>query len=517
MDHEWTLAVSIGLTAVGAVLAAVGLLLVLSSRDRVRRDIMFGDASDGTVFIFDGEVLVDATPQARSLLAAAPVRGSSWQRLMGFLAPSFPGFDDQMAKLAAKGRIVLESADAKDGLTVIAEWRGGLARITVTDMGSSITTNLVDPLTQRANDEELRLLRGTVHHVPLPIWLESGEGDVVWANPAYMALVPRHFGPDREIGWPLPKVMTAQGTERQRLRMAQADGTTAWFEVTSKPATEGRMHFAVPVDALVQTESSLAEFTQTLTKTFAELPIGLAVFDNQRRLALFNPALCDLTTLPPDVLLTRPALFDFLDRLRDRRMIPEPKDYASWRRRIVDLEKAAASGCYEETWILPGGKTFRVTGRPHPDGALALLFEDISTEMTRTRRFRADVELGQSVIDAMDEAVAVFSASGLVVLANAAYASLWGHDPAASVSEEASIGRMLQHWQEQTAPTPLWQKAEDFVARLDDRRPWSGEARLSDGRQLQCRFLPLGGGATMIAFRARVDEGDAPHPALLSA
>jgi hypothetical protein len=42
------------------------------------------------------------------------------------------------------------------------------------------------------------------------------------------------------------------------------------------------------------------------------------------------------------------------------------------------LEEEAASGLFEETWSLPGGQTYRVIGRPHPNGALAFMFEDIS-------------------------------------------------------------------------------------------------------------------------------------------
>ena len=182
---------------------------------------------------------------------------------------------------------------------------------------------------------------------------------------------------------------------------------------------EQRLIFALPADAAVQAETALRDFMQTLTKTFAHLHVGLAIFDQQRQLQLFNPALLDLTGLPVDFLSMRPSLLSVLDAMRDRNMIPEPKDYRGWRRQLVELEKAAASGLYEETWSLPGGQTYRVIGRPHPNGAIALMFEDISGEMLRTRRYRADLELGQSVIDQMDEAIAVFSEGGQLVMSNA--------------------------------------------------------------------------------------------------
>jgi PAS domain-containing protein len=156
----------------------------------------------------------------------------------------------------------------------------------------------------------------------------------------------------------IPVVGTPGGAEEQ-----------GWHEAVTVDHPGGRTVFALPSDRLVRTEVSLRNFRQTLTKTFAHLPIGLAIFDRDRQLALFNPALLDLTALPADFLSSRPTLFAFLDAMRDRNMIPEPKDYRSWRRQMADLEKAAASGRYEETWILPSGQTYRVIGRPHPDGA----------------------------------------------------------------------------------------------------------------------------------------------------
>jgi PAS domain-containing protein len=509
MYHDWALGVSLLLTAFAAALGGIGLLMVLAGR-RPARHALFGENAGGTVFLFDGETLIDASPAGRALLSAAPVRGTSWQRLMAFLAPRFPGFDARLANLPTEGRFVINSGDGNTykALILMAEWRGGLARISLADPAGDGIGNLVDPLAQRAMEEELRLLRGTVAQAPLPIWLENAAGDVIWANTTYLTLATRRLGPDDELTWPLPSLTSVKASDRQRVRLDREGEPPAWFEATVRRAGDGRMIFALPADALVQAEQSLRDFTQTLTKTFAHLPIGLAIFDRQRQLALFNPALLDLTSLPPEFLIGRPTLFDFLDRLRDRQMIPEPKDYPSWRRRIVDLEEAAASGLYEETWNLPGGQTYRVLGRPHPDGAMALLFEDISTEMSRSRRYRADVELGQSVIDAMDEAVAVFSSAGMLVLSNATYSALWGHDPAGSVGADGGIAALASHWRTRTAPSPIWAEAEDFVVTLSERTRWSGEARLDDGRLIGCRFIPLGGGATMIAFRlALVDDG----------
>ncbi len=515
MGFDWAL----GLWMIGvAVAAALSGTLVLSAwhlRASRRSGSVFRDAGSETLFLFDGDTLVDATPQARALLSAVPVTGGARRQLMAFLVPRFAGVEERLAALPQEGAFTLAGA-APDGglpggsdLRLRCEWRGGLTRLAVTGTEDHHRLPILDPMTHRAIDEELALLRDIAGRAPVLIWRENSAAEVVWANGAYIALAAQQLGEDQEMPWPLPRLLPTPVTAGQRVQLSLPgirDEDQGWHEATAFGQPGGQTVFAIPADRLVRTEVSLRNFRQTLTKTFAHLPIGLAIFDRDRQLALFNPALLDLTALPPDLLSSRPTLFAFLDAMRDRNMIPEPKDYRSWRRQMADLEKAAASGRYEETWILPSGQTYRVMGRPHPDGAMALLFEDISTEMSRTRRYRADLELGQSVIDAMDEAVAVFSSSGGLLMANAAYSRLWGHEPETTL-EDMGIAAMAAHWRAGSAPSDLWTQAEDFVATLKDRREWAAEARLNDGRLLHCRFTPLPGSTTMISFRPAGQTG----------
>ncbi|MEZ5684429.1 MAG: hypothetical protein R3D78_00325 [Paracoccaceae bacterium] len=145
----------------------------------------------------------------------------------------------------------------------------------------------------------------------------------------------------------------------RRVSLEAGDEGAVWFDCYSYPWENGSMHFALPADSTVRAERALRDFVQTLTKTFADLPIGLAIFDQQRQLQMFNPALLDLTQLGPDFLSARPTLYAFLDRLREARMMPEPKDYRSWRLQMTELEKASAAGFHVETRSLPGGRPSR--------------------------------------------------------------------------------------------------------------------------------------------------------------
>ncbi len=505
MALDWTQVMGLIGVATLAALAALCAQQMLAPAKVAPRSGLFQPGNPESVFLFDGDVLIDSTPEARALLASGAMRGGPWARLMAFLAVRFADVEAELQRLPDTGTVTLTSLPERGRAMLLqAELRGGVTKITLTHPNAGQILTGADPLALRALRDELGTLRDTVAQAPILIWRETEAGEVVWANNGYLLLAGRLLRPGQDWGWPLPRIfdrsLATQVATGQRQSLTHDGQPPLWFDLFSQTDGALSLVFAVPADAAVTAETALRDFMQTLTKTFAQVPIGLAIFDRQRKLQLFNPALLDLTGLPADFLSMRPSFLAVLDALRDRNMLPEPKDYRGWRRQIVDMEKAAASGLYEETWNLPDGQTFRVVGRPHPNGALALMIEDISTAMLRTRRYRADLELGQSVIDELDEAVAVFTQSGQLVMSNTAYSALWGHDPAAGLAD-CTVGSLSAHWRAHSAPSAVWTAVEDYVATIGDRESWRAEARLLDGRLVQCRFSPLSAGATLATFR----------------
>ncbi len=507
MTPDWVVYLFVVLTALATGVLGCTTIMWIERRGKKAPISIFADQAAATVFLFDGDVLIDSTPSAKALLSASQTLGGPWIKAMAYLSAYFPDVEDQLQRLTVEGGVTMASEPGRGRPMILqADMRGGLTKLVVVDPDSDTDAPGQDLMALRAMTEELDFLRETVAKSPSLIWRERGNGDVTWANAAYLLRVGDIGDAGQELSWPLPRLFdrtaSTQVMSGQRQKLTLSGGRSAWYDLTAMGDGEARLTFALPADAAVQAETALRDFMQTLTKTFAHLHVGLAIFDHQRQLQLFNPALLDLTGLPVDFLSMRPSLLSVLDAMRDRNMIPEPKDYRGWRRQLVELEKAAASGLYEETWSLPGGQTYRVIGRPHPNGAIALMIEDISGEMLRTRRYRADLELGQAVIDQVDEAIAVFSEGGQLVMSNTAYAAIWGADPSRNL-DDASLRSLCALWRAQSAPNPVWNQLEDFAANQGDRAIWRAEARLLDGRLIDCRFAPLSGGATLTAFQVR--------------
>lgn len=401
-----------------------------------------------------------------------------------------------------------QSVVSRDGAwQLVREAAGSDVRIEVYSRHTE-TPGSRDMHRMSADADELRMLRANIRVAPFLLWRQNEKGEVIWANRSYLDAATEVFSDDRIALWPLPALFPSLKSRPdgatdplRRVQTACPDKAGShWFDCHMTEIDGDMLCTAFRADDAVRSESRRREFTQTLTKTFADLAIGLAIFDRSRRLVLFNPALTDLTSLQPDFLSSRPSLVGFLDQLRENRVMPEPRDYHTWRKSISDLELAAADGTYSETWSLPDGQTYRISGRPHPDGAVALLFEDISEEMSLTRRFRAELEQSQSVVEALDDAIALFSPNGELSFTNAAYRALWQSD----VNNDGTLSTALEasrQWHGMTAPTPVWGDFRDFAFQGRERSEWGANVVLRDGRNLGCRFVPQKGGATMVVFR----------------
>jgi len=275
------------------------------------------------------------------------------------------------------------------------------------------------------------------------------------------------------------------------------------------------VNYTVDANAAVNAEIAQRDFVRTLAKTFTQISNGLAIFDRDRQLAPFNPALLDPTALPAVSLSARPNVLSFFDRPRDNRTMPESKNYNSWRHRMADLVQAAADGRYQETRSLPSGSIHRVGGRSHLDGAIAFLFEDIAAEVTLARQFRSDLELSQSMFDQVDDAITVFPPKGVPSFSNAAYRKPRSVDPESSFAD-ATIVDATRDWQAKCRPSPIWGEGRDFVLGGENRAEWTNTVTpvtAKYGLSPTCTVNPVHSGATTIRFR---ESASAPAVEIVS-
>lgn len=486
------------IAAILAVSTVAGfVLLAICARFKRRKTMDIRSISTPVAFLFDGDELVHATAIGLSLLEQDEAE-VTWDSFRMALIMRFPSIPAKAAQNAG-APIDVEATDPEDDGLLRIETVGRRTRVELIETEADILRS------NRHDIQNLRILHDRLEEMcqtsPYPMWRLDDDGKVTWSNAAYGKLANDTGQSLDDALQPILKIPNV-GIDQRRARASSVivdTGKAAWFDVSAKPAKFGVVYHAANIDAVIQAEIAQRNFVQTLAKTFAQLATGLAIFDRNGQLVLFNPALIDLTGLPAEFLSARPELMTFFDRLRDRRAMPEPKNYANWRQDINSMVRAANEEGYQETWTLDSGYTYRVTGRPHPDGAVAFLIEDISAEVSLTRNFRAELEIGQSILNGFSEGIVVFSSAGVLTFCNQAYRDLWSVDPDASFADTTIIDS-VRVWQEQCEPSPAWNELRDYVMKLSERTSWDATVDCETRGKIQIRVTPIASGATSVRF-----------------
>jgi PAS domain-containing protein len=506
MTQAALLGIIITVTASLIVLGSLAIFAGLRRPKRRKPDVSFGPAEQDVVFIFRDHDLIDCSDSARALLKSLTppdsdsTENSNLAILLEYLSARFENVQEKLGMLAQSGGWELTS-HARDGVVLSASFHKGLTQLRLTNRSDSGALLAIDRLSHDALQTELTTLRSVLRNLPTLVWQSDAHGYITWANAAYIQALQGLENTERVLAWPLPDLFADCDPMPDNRLAFEKDGQTHWFSHSQTVNGETVTHFATPIDATVQSEAARRESIQTVTRTFASLRIGLALFDADRQLQVFNPALVDLTGLEPLFLSARPSFEQVLYAMREKRMLPEPKNFNSWRNDIVEMEKAAENGEYSEEWCLEGGRTYLVTGRPQPNGAIALFIQDVTTETTLVRSFQAEIELAHKALDRIGQGVIIFGFSGQAMLANAEYVKMWQTDPCADLADKG-LPQALGQWSNACEATQFWGRLAEFITTQTDQAKMTGTITLRTGESVVVTGRRLTGGDIMITFQS---------------
>jgi signal transduction histidine kinase len=202
----------------------------------------------------------------------------------------------------------------------------------------------------------------------------------------------------------------------------------------------------------------------------------------------------------PAWLAERPTHGEVLDRLRQRRRLPETADYTRWKAAELDrYEQLEAAP--DDLWSTPDGRTLRVVRQPHPMGGLLLLFADITGELKMKSQFNALIQVQQATLDKLSDAVAVFGSDGRLRLHNESFERFWNITPL-QLEAAGDFEGVVELCVPKLHDMGFWRELKGRVADPDPgaRMPITGDAQTSDDRMVEYRSRPLPDGATLIAF-----------------
>jgi len=342
-----------------------------------------------------------------------------------------------------------------------------------------------------------------------PAWIARAGGELIWANMSWLRAVDAASLEEAKLrglifdkaAEPMIAEAARTGQPAEALHWITAGGQRRAFRVTAIPLESGDVAMrAADVTETEDMREAIKRLAQAHDETLNHIADAVAVFDAAKRLTFYNTTFAELWRLEPAWLSDRPSHGELLDRLRQRRSLPETADYAGWKARELAHYETLSQGP-DELWTLPDGRTLRVVRQPHPMGGILILFSDITGELRLKAQYNALIQVQQATLDKLNDAVAVFGSDGRLRLHNEAFERFWNVSKS-QMDDAGDFDGVVVLCTPRLHDQAFWRELKGRVTDPDPqaRVPTGGDARTGDDRIVAWQSRPLPDGATLIGF-----------------
>ncbi len=351
--------------------------------------------------------------------------------------------------------------------------------------------------------------------LPWPVWLRDHNYEMVYANRACL-------GEDMAGR---TKGLAARAREAGRAisesHLISVAGEARLFDVFEAPVAgwTGGVGYALdrsgPEEKTAGRPALDALDDMARDQVLEAVNTAVAVYGPGKDLVFFNPAFVSLFGLNEDWLSGGPSMSEVIDRLREKRRLPEVPDFPAYREEQLG-RFAALKAAREELLHLPDGTTIRETAAPHSLGGLVLTFEDVTHGLSLERSLKTLTAVQGETLSNLYEGICVFGSDGRLRLFNPVFAELWGlevdfleDEPHMSAVIEAMKPRLDSETGDGDGD---WrQTRERFIQRLAGRVPSTGRIVRTDGQVLDYANVPLPDGAVMLSYLNVTDQAQVEY------
>ena len=359
-------------------------------------------------------------------------------------------------------------------------------------------------------ERERTSLRAILEALPLPVWRRRiGDLKLVGLNRAYAEAVdadaPRALEQGLELAGPESRALAGRARDRKSLqrerRHVVVEGARRLLELSEIPLNESGelVGFAADLTEAEGARGELARHTAAHAAVLENVAAAIAIYGPDTRLSFFNAAFAQLWQLEHDWLASSPTMDEILERLRERRRIPEHADFKAFKKDQRALFTSLIQPL-EELLHLPDGRTLRLNVSPHPLGGLTFVYEDVTDRLALERSYNALIAAQRETLDNLYEGIAVVGSDARLKLWNPAFARLWKLAPG-DLAGEPHIADIVEKCRALSAEPGPWPEAKRrIVAALTSHAGSSSLLERADGSRLQAATVPLPDGNVLLSY-----------------
>jgi signal transduction histidine kinase len=293
----------------------------------------------------------------------------------------------------------------------------------------------------------------------------------------------------------------AQGKAQTTRTHAVVAGARRWLEVSERSLDDlgGVIGYALDYTDVEEAEAERDRHIAAHREVLERLVLPIVVYGPDMRVRFFNRAYVHAWQFEEAWLEAGPTITEVIDRLRERRLIPEAADFLAYKREKI-RQFTSLLEPEEEFLHLPDGRAIRLTTAPHPLGGLILTFEDLTDRLVLERSYNTLIAVQRETLDNLYEGIAVFGGDGRLKLSNPAFARMWDLDMDALAGEPHITQIMARTTHLFRGKNGTTGDREDLLNAILDRTPANRRLDRTDGTVLDYAKVPLPDGATLMSF-----------------
>src|SRR5208282_4654035 len=277
-------------------------------------------------------------------------------------------------------------------------------------------------------------------------------------------------------------------------------GSRRLLDITEMPCPEGGViGYALDRTDAETAQGELRRHIGAHAEVLENVGSAVAIYGADKRLTFFNAAFAALWGLDAAWLAAEPSFGDVLERLRERRRIPEQADFRAFKRERLQLFTSLIAP-RQELMHLPDDRTLLLSISPHPLGGLTFVYENVTDRLALERSCKSLTQVRRATLDNLFEGVAVYGSDGRLKLHNPAYLEIWGLTQD-DVAGEPHIGEIVDKMRSFLDDGVDWPAMKQrIIARVTARAAASGPLSRTDGSMLQAATVPLPDGNVLLTY-----------------
>ena len=457
---------------------------------------------------------------------------------------SNPSFEVVLKKLSSKSQKLLQDAAFKLSQT------GKEFHVTVSTAGENIRLNvfgirattlegvvLADVLwfqdqTDLLSENEIfkqeldtyslrdELFTTALDDLPFAFWLRNHDLSLAYCNKAYLKLahaknqeevlkknIELSYDADNKMGAKLLAIAAkSSGEEKSEIGSFVVDKKIRQMQITEIPLGRERsseerftMGFVRDVQNEQTLKSSLEGYLKAQYQVLGALSSGIVIFDANSYVQFYNKAFCDLWKLSEDWLLSGPSYAGILEKLREKRLLPEQGDFVKYKHQELE-QFSTLTNLQEDFLYLPSGRIYKRTMNPYPLGGVVMTFDDVSDKVSMERLYNTQIANQQSILNEVPEALLIFNEEGRLKLWNARYEEWFDADVKFLQTEPLFIDVLEAQKTRLAISDDIWELLKQKILIAPENTDERIELTLSNSSVLNLKMTHLPEGGMMCLY-----------------